>query len=85
MPNSFPKSAAFCSPTATAVRRNDSIRKQGHTSISQGKHLRRDSLFAAAAGKSRETSFPGIKYAFCTPGIMGAVVTPCAEQKVHLS
>lgn len=40
-----------------------------------GKNLRRDSFFAAAAGKSRETSFPEIKYAFHTPGIMGAVVT----------
>lgn len=39
-------------------------------------------LFAAAAGKSREPSFPEIKHAFC---IMGDVVTLYAEQKVQLS
>lgn len=49
------------------------------------KNLRRDSLFAAAAGKSHETSFPEGKYAFRTLGIMGAVVKLYTEQKVPVS
>lgn len=60
---------------------NHSTGELGHTSISTGKSKsQRDSLFAAAIGKSHETAFPEGKCAFHTPGIMGAVVTLYTEQ-----
>lgn len=56
-------------------RCHHSICQLGHTSISLGKNLSRDSLCAAAAGKSHEASFPAKKnmhFSLCS--MMGAVV-----------
>lgn len=47
----------LCSVTGQS-RCHHSICQPGHTSISLGKNLSRDSLCAAAAGKSHEASFP---------------------------